>query len=361
MNLNKIGWNSYFEAHYTAKMQADYQAARVFAEHKHTYKLFTEIGEVSGEISGKLRFEAAGQEDFPAVGDWVLVSLRPEEKSATIHHILPRKSKFSRKAAGFVTEEQILAANIDTVFLVNALNKDFNVRRIERYLILAWESGANPVIILSKADLCDGGGDEIDAKVRAVEAAAPGVPIHVISAVYGTGIEELKQYLKEGHTVTLLGSSGVGKSTLLNYFTGSDTMKVQSIREDDDKGKHTSTHRELFLLPEGGLMIDTPGMRELQLWNCSEGISETFSDIESIAKSCAYRNCKHRNEPGCAVLDNISQGILPLERLHNYNKLQKELLFLEKKQVKASKTNNMNNQKSAYKNARSKNFDKQDF
>lgn len=281
-----------------------------------------------GEISGKLRHEAIDQEEFPSVGDWVFVSLRIEEKRATIHKVLPRKSKFSRKVAGVNTREQIVASNIDTIFLVNALNNDFNARRIERYLILAWESGATPVILLSKADLCM----DLEEKLRETEKAAMGVPIHVISSVDERGLDELNQYLQPGRTVALLGSSGVGKSTLLNYLAGEEIQETKEVRAYDDRGRHTSTSREMFILDSGAIMIDTPGMRELQLWGGTDGISEAFEDIEELALQCKFSDCKHKKEPGCAIKQAIEDGIIDEKRFKSYVTLQKEAKMFEKKQ-----------------------------
>jgi ribosome biogenesis GTPase len=290
--------------------------------------VLTEEGELLAEVSGKLRHEAIGREDYPAVGDWVVLDARPEEGKATIHSVLPRYSKFSRKAAGNTTEEQIVATNVNTVFLVNALNLDFNVRRIERYLLLAWESGANPVIVLSKADLCE---DTLE-KVHEVEAVAFGVPIHVVSVMTEDGIEALSPYLGEGKTVALMGSSGAGKSTLINLWLGEDRQKVLSVREGDDRGRHTTTHREMFLLPGGGLMIDTPGMRELQLWHADEGVHDAFGDITALFARYRFADCMHGNEPGCAVQRAIAEGKLTAERLASYRKLERELGYLAAKE-----------------------------
>lgn len=326
--LQTLGWNEAFANHFAPYAEQGYSVGRITLEHKRIYRLLGEHGELLGEVTGKLRYEATGREDYPAVGDWVVISPRAEEKKATIHAVLPRKSKFSRKAAGDNVEEQIVAANVDTVFLVNALNNDFNIRRMERYLILAWESGASPVIVLSKADLCD----DLDARMREVESIAIGVPVHVVSAEQGEGLEELAPYLSEGKTIALMGSSGVGKSTLINKLSGTDMQKVSEVREGDDRGRHTTTHRELFLLPSGGLMIDTPGMRELQLWEADEGFRGAFDDIETLGQSCRFGDCQHMREPGCAVREAIEDGSLEKARFDSYLKLQRELAHLARKE-----------------------------
>lgn len=328
LNLEQLGWNEFFQQHFEALGSNEWIAARVALEHKHMYRLYCEHGELLGEVSGKLRYGATAREDYPAVGDWVVCSARPEEGKATIHAILPRISKFSRKVAGSTTEEQIVATNVNTVFLVNALNNDFNPRRIERYLIMAWESGANPVVILSKADLCD----DVEAKVKEVESVAFGVPIHVISTVQQTGMENLNHYTGHGQTVALLGSSGVGKSTLLNYLYGEMKQEVKEVREKDDRGKHTTTYRELVLLPEQGIVIDTPGMRELQLWEADEGLGEAFEDVETIAANCYFTDCQHQNEPNCAIQQALQDGTLDAKRYQSYQKLQRELAFLARKE-----------------------------
>jgi ribosome biogenesis GTPase / thiamine phosphate phosphatase len=328
LNLKTLGWNEFFEEGFTTYKEQGFEVGRVTLEHKKIYRVFTEHGELLAEVSGKLRFNAMEREDYPAVGDWVVISARPEEQKATIHAVLPRKSKFSRKAAGLTTEEQIVATNVDTIFLVNALNADFNVRRIERYILSAWESGANPVVILNKADLCD----DIEEKIEEVEAVAFGVPIHSISAEKNEGIDQLSPYIYEGQTIALLGSSGVGKSTLTNTLIGHQKQEVKEIREGDDRGRHTTTHRELLILDQGGILIDTPGMRELQLWDADNGLSQSFSDVEALAENCRFRDCTHKKEPGCAVQTAISDGSLDSDRYNSYVKLQKELAFLERKE-----------------------------
>ncbi|KQX64786.1 ribosome small subunit-dependent GTPase A [Paenibacillus sp. Root444D2] len=330
MKNEDLGWNSFFEKAFEPYLNEGYQVGRVSLEHKHMYRVQTEVGEALAEVSGKMRHLALRREDYPAVGDWVVLSIRGEEQRATIHAVLPRKSKFSRKVAGQVTEEQIVATNVDTVFLFTALNLDFNVRRIERYMVLAWESGANPVIVLSKADLCE----DPEALAAEVAAVAVGVPIHIISSAENRGLDELAAYISPGQTVALLGSSGVGKSTLVNRIYGMEILDTGDIRSGDDKGKHTTTHRELITLPGGGILIDTPGMRELQLWDVSDGLSTSFQDIEEFAGMCFFQDCKHENEPKCAVKRALDEGTLKVERFNNYLKLQKELAYLARKEDK---------------------------
>lgn len=327
MNLMMIGLKEEMKLELVGFPKKECILGRVALEHKRMYRVWTDEGEFLCEVSGKFAFAASAREDFPAVGDWVILSARKDEGTGTIHSILPRFSKFSRKAAGNTAEEQIVAANVDTFFLVNSLNDDLNLRRIERYLLLAWESGANPVIILSKSDLCE----DVPSRVADVEAIALGVPIIPVSAEMNEGLDRLKPYLGEGKTVALLGSSGVGKSTLTNTLLGEQKLAVKEIREDDDKGRHTTTHRELVLLPGGGVLIDTPGMRELQLWESQDGLAGAFSDIEELGDSCRFRDCRHVDEPGCAVREAIRNGNLPEERLSSYNKLQKELAYIERK------------------------------
>lgn len=328
MKLELLGWNTFFANQAAAYLAKGYLAARVTAEHKHIYRVYAESGEFSARVSGRLRHRALGRQDFPAVGDWVAIDLTPGDSDATIHAVLPRRSKFSRKVAGAVTEEQIVAANVDTVFLVSAMDNDFNLRRIERYLTLAWESGANPVIVLNKSDLCGNISDRL-AKVYSV---APGVPVHAISCVRSQGLDELASYLNPGYTVALLGSSGVGKSTLVNNLLGENALRVSEVRKGDGRGRHTTTHRELILLPRGGLIIDSPGMRELQLWEAEDGLTGAFDDIERLAGQCRFSNCGHHHEPGCAVIRAQEEGTLDPDRLENYKKLQKELAYLERRE-----------------------------
>lgn len=328
MTLADYGWNQTLRTRAAGDLASGLSAARVVSEYKGQYRIVTENGFFPAEITGRMRHLAAGRGDFPAVGDWITADVRPSDDRATIHRILPRMSKFSRNIAGETTEEQIVAANMNTVFLVMALNHDFNLRRLERYLTMAWESGANPVILLSKADLCP----DVAQKISEVEEVAIGVPIFSVSALQNQGREQLDPYLGKGQTVVFLGSSGAGKSTLVNWLCGEVRQSVQEVRADDDHGRHTTTSRELILLPSGGVVIDTPGMRELQLWNASdESVGHSFADIEELASRCRFRDCTHTHEPGCAVRRALDDGRLDQARYTSYLKLQRELAHVRRK------------------------------
>ncbi len=348
--LNDLGWDEYFATHYASHDQASVCAARIALEYGQTYRIYTAHGELSAEMAGRLKHEATRRQDLPAVGDWVVVQPRFEERKATIQAILPRRTQFIRKVAGKKSVEQVVGANIDTVFIVSALNQDFNARRIERYLTASWESGAAPVVILNKTDLCA----DLESKIADVEAVAAGVPIHAISALHDDGLDAIRLYFKVGKTVALLGSSGVGKSTLINRLVGRDIQKVREIRLHDDRGRHTTTHRELILLPQGGLVLDTPGMRELQFWEGESGLRETFDDIEEFAKHCYYSDCSHQNEPGCAVQEAIVDGRLGEGRLASYEKLRRELDYMEKRRELGAKTAEKQRWKKAIEAQRSK-------
>jgi ribosome biogenesis GTPase / thiamine phosphate phosphatase len=331
-DLTTFGWDDFFETNFKSYAAKGYTSGRVVLEHKKFFRIYTQCGEVLAEISGKLKHEAVNRKDLPAVGDWVVIRSRPERGRVMIHAVLPRRTSFARKIAGSRTEEQIVGANIDTVFLLTSLNQDFSLRRIERYLMIAWESGADPIIILSKSDLS---GRVADA-ITEVHAVARSVPIHAVSVVTGCGLQDIAQYFRRGKTVALLGSSGVGKSTLINHLAGVDHLKVQTVRERDDRGRHTTTHRELVLLPAGGLVLDTPGMRELQLWDGDESLQLVFDDIEALAAHCFFSDCRHQDEPRCAVREALVAGTIDAGRYQSYEKLQKELEYLARRRDKLS-------------------------
>jgi ribosome biogenesis GTPase len=326
-SLELFGWNAFFESSFEPFANDGLEAGRVAVQHKTSYVLYTGHGELRGEVTGKMHHRAQGPQHFPAVGDWVVIRCRPQEGSATIHDILPRQSKFSRKAAGEKSEEQVVAANIDTVFLVTGLDGNYNLQRIERYLVMAWESGAAPVVILNKADLCD----DVDEKIVEVRSVALGVPVLVMSATHDEGLDMVLQHLGRGKTGALLGSSGVGKSTIINHLLGRNALKTQDVREQDDRGRHTTTQRELILLDTGGLLMDTPGMRELQLWGTADTVQEAFDDIDALAAQCRFNDCHHETEPDCAVHRAMEEGTLEVRRYENYKKMLKEVAFLNRK------------------------------
>lgn len=332
MKLKNLGFNAFFQKHLENCQLEKCSVGRICAEYKENYKLFSEFGELNANISGKFRNNCTKREDFPAVGDWVLFDYIENENKAIIQEVCPRKSKFSRKVAGQQTQEQIIASNVDFAFIVCALNYDFNLRRIERYLSLIWQSGATPVVILTKSDLCS----NVQDKISEVENIALGVGIHAISNISVDGIEVLQKYFVDNKTVVLLGSSGVGKSSLINNLAKENIMKVNVLRSNMEKGRHTTTHKQMILLPNGGLIIDTPGIRELQLWDAEDGISQAFSDIEELAKSCKFGDCTHINEPDCAVQKAIKVGIIDASRLDNYLKVQKEQQYLTIRQTQSA-------------------------
>ena len=326
ITLQKLGWQSFFEEQC---LGTEFSVGRVVLQHKYLYRVVNEQGEWIAEPTGKFIFETLTKKDFPAVGDWVLMTTYPDEGKAMIHQVLKRKSVFIRQAAGFKTEDQVLASNIDFVFLVNAPDHDFNIRRLERYLLLAYESRATPIIILTKRDLCD----DLEERLNQVDTITFGaVPVIAVDNLRGVGLEEVRGLISEGMTIALLGSSGVGKSTLLNALMGEEVQETAETREDDSKGRHTTTHRELFMLPDGGLVIDTPGMRELQVSGGSESMDTTFADIEALISGCRFSDCEHRTEPGCKVKEALSDGSLDDDRYRSYQKLQRELAYQEKRQ-----------------------------
>lgn len=325
ITLKRLGWNEFFSSQIE---HSEFAVGRVSLEHKHMYRIMNEDGEWLAELSGKFRYEALTNEDYPSVGDWVVFTPLEMEKKGVIQRVLDRKSRFIRQGAGSKVEQQVVAANVDYLFIVSSLNRDFNVRRIERYVLLAYESGASPVIVLTKRDLCD----DLEEKMAEIEAVAIGVPVVTVNNLLKEGYEQLEPYTTEGTTIALVGSSGVGKSSLLNGLMNDEVQKTLTVRKGDDKGKHTTTHRELFILPNGALIIDTPGMRELQLWDGTNSIDTTFSDIEELAKKCRFNDCEHQTEPGCAVKKAIEEGGLSQDRLKSYRKLLREIQFSLRKQ-----------------------------
>jgi ribosome biogenesis GTPase len=308
-DLGTLGWN----AELAEQLEPGLAPGRVAAAHRGAFDVWTADAAVRSRLPGRLLHE---QLDV-AVGDWVGV-----EPGGLVRAVLPRRSAIVRNAAGTTTTAHTLAANVDVAFVCSSLGPDFEPRRIERYLVTIWESGASPEVVLTKADRLD----DPWPLVGELEAAAPGVPVHVVSSLSGQGCEALRARIEPGATAVLLGSSGVGKSTLVNRWLGDDVMATRETREDDDEGRHTTTHRQLLVLPGGGLVIDTPGLRELQLWDVGSGALEaTFSDVEELAGECRFRDCTHTQEPGCAVLGAAEDGSLPWERLHSWRKLQREL------------------------------------
>ena len=318
--LQELGWTATLETAFAPHAARGLAPGRVALEHTHVYRVLTASDDVLARVAGRIRHRASSRADFPAVGDWVALESSPHGREARIVDVLPRRSRFSRRAAGDPTEEQVVAANVDTVFLVAGLDGDFNLRRIERYLLVAWESGAAPVIVLNKADVVE----DADALVDNVRAVAAGVPVHAVSCRLPGGVDVLRQYLGVGQTGALLGSSGVGKSTIVNRLVGHDLLRTRDVRESDNRGRHTSTARQLVLLPGSGVLIDTPGMREIQLWDTGEALAGAFADVEALAENCRFRDCRHRQEPGCAVRAAAARGELPEGRIESYQKLQDE-------------------------------------
>jgi ribosome biogenesis GTPase / thiamine phosphate phosphatase len=325
--LHRLGWQAHFEQQFAPFLDAGFVPARVAEEHRERYQVFSEQGEFGAEVTGRLRYTAASRTEFPAVGDWVALQ-RHGDSTAIIHAVLSRRTLLLRKAAGTLTEAQVIAANIDTLFVVTDVELDFNPRRLERYLTLAGESGVRPVIVLNKADR----NARAEELAREVETVAGGAPVLAVSAIDGTGIDELASYIGAGATVALIGSSGVGKSTIINRLLGEERLKTTGIRESDGRGRHTTTWRQLLMLPGGGIVIDTPGMREVQLWADEESLDASFHDVEEVAAGCRFTDCSHRSEPDCAVRRALEDGTLEEARFESYLKLRRELRYLEAKQ-----------------------------
>lgn len=328
MQLKKLGWSDFFEAGRSGLKDNDLTPARIIRQLKKIFWVHDGSHEYQAVLAGKFYKKAETPLDLPAVGDWVGVRGDKDADQVMIREILPRKSQFIRKAVLANTRPQVIAANIDTAFIMNGLDRDFNLRRIERYLSLTYESGAMPVIILNKTDICD----DVDSAVEQVESIAFGVDVIALSVKRREGIKQLSTYFKSGQTVAFIGSSGVGKSTLVNLLMGEEVMEIREVRENDQRGRHTTTHRELFLLPGGAMIIDTPGLRELQLWGSDEMLTDSFTDIDALSGSCRFSDCQHDREPDCAVKQAVENGELDPERYESYLKLKRELAYLDERQ-----------------------------
>jgi ribosome biogenesis GTPase / thiamine phosphate phosphatase len=325
-DLETLGWDDGRSDEFTPHREAGRVPGRVAVQHRGAWDVLTEVGELRCDIPGRLQHEASSVADLPVTGDWVAVDARADEGKGTIRAVLSRRTKFSRKTAWQAAEEQVLAANVDVVFIVSSLNEDLSLRRLERYLTLGWESGARPVIVLTKADLVP----DAEAAVAEVESIAYGARVHAVSNKSGEGLDHVRAHLAPGVTAALLGSSGVGKSTLVNALLAEERLETRQIRSDG-KGRHTTTRRQLVLLPDGGLVIDTPGMRELQLWVADEGLEEAFEDVAELAAQCRFSDCAHESEPGCAIRAALEDGRLARERWESYVKLQRELEHLDRR------------------------------
>jgi ribosome biogenesis GTPase len=328
MQMDNLGYNETLATALAELGLEDVVPGRIVWQSAYDYRVWCESGEVAAQLTGKIK--SSGR---PGVGDWVALRPEPDQETGTIVAILPRKSVFSRSAAGKSVSEQVVAANIDEVFIVTDLDTDFNVRRIERYITMVYNSGAIPVVVLNKTDLAQ----DVQAVVDETESVSPGVPVYAVSAEDGEGLEQLEGRLGHGVTVAFLGSSGVGKSALINCLLGEERMEVGEVREADGKGRHTTTHRELIPLPEGGAVIDTPGMREISVWGDEQGLTEAFPEIDDLARYCRFRDCRHEIEEGCAVIEGAESGDIDPDRLDSYRKLRAEFENLEVRKSQAAR------------------------
>jgi len=319
LQLEDFGFDPWFRSRFTPFAEAGLEPGRVASAHGGMLRVLTAAGERTVHLAGRLRHQTVSAADLPAVGDWVAL-----RQGAEVTAVLARRTALRRKEAWVKTEDQVLAANLDLAFILAALDGELNLRRLERYLTTAWESGAQPVVILTKADLCP----EVGETVAEVEAVAVGAEVLPCSSLTGDGLEAVRSRLQAGHTAVLLGSSGVGKSTLINRWLGTEALRTREVHSSGE-GRHTTSHRQLLLLPGGGLVIDTPGLRELQLWQAGSGLGRAFADVEELAGACRFNDCRHAGEPGCAVAEAVSSGALTPGRLASYGKLQRELRALE--------------------------------
>ena len=320
MSLDDFGFSSFF-AQALNGLDPELEPARVVVSRGDFQRVVMEHGEADTSVSGKLRHEASSSADRPAIGDWVGV------REGRIEKVLPRLTKLSRKVSGQRTREQVVAANVDTVIIVMGLDADFSIRRLERYLTTVRESGVRPVVLLNKIDLDSG----FEAKRSEVEALALGETVLAVSCVDGFGLDKVRALLRPRHTAVLVGSSGVGKSTLINFMLGEELQTTRGVSSRNDRGQHTTTHRELFMIPGGALLIDSPGVRELQLWVNEDSLSQSFDEIARLALDCRYRDCAHHDEPGCAVTSAVASGKLDSERVESLHSMQKELERLNRR------------------------------
>jgi ribosome biogenesis GTPase len=327
--LKELGWNSITEKYMKEKELSKLIPGRVIFQNGKNYKVLTLNGELNAVLSNSYFKSINKKSNIPAVGDWVGLKILEEIHTCHIQQLLPRKNKLSRKVAGSISEEQIIASNIDTVFIVTSVGQDFNLRRLERYLSMVYEIKAQPIIILNKIDKCK----NIGKYIEEAEKSLRNVIIIPISAKTGENIEKVTKLIKSGETIVLVGSSGVGKSTIINNLLGYNRQSIGEIRESDEKGRHVTSSRELIILPEGGMLIDTPGLREIQLWSSRYGVEQAFYDIKELSENCRFRDCHHEHEPGCAVKKAVENGKISSKRLENYNKIMREQEFLQRKRV----------------------------
>ncbi|HJS72982.1 MAG TPA: ribosome small subunit-dependent GTPase A [Vicinamibacteria bacterium] len=324
MSLENYGWDESYARDFAALGEPGLEPARVVMAAGGAYRLARAAGEASATLSGRFRHRIAASDGYPTVGDWVAI----DEASLRIEGLLPRRTKLSRKASGRKTEEQVVAANVDVVFAAMGLDTNFSPRRLERFLTTVWESGASPVVLLTKLDLCA----DVEARQREIADVTVGVEVILSSAVDGRGIDQMRGRLLPAKTSVLVGSSGVGKSTIINRLLGRAAQKTRDVIDDDAKGRHTTSHRELFVLPGGALLIDNPGVREIQLFGAEDSLEQTFADVASLSARCRFSDCTHRSEPSCAVLEAVAEGALSEERLESYRALERELQYLRTRQ-----------------------------